>query len=76
MSKRKMRHGLVLLVLLLVLVTAVVALAADGLTPEQVAAAEREFTYTTAGDVAAGRLAAERYWLYTHTIHEIVAAER
>lgn len=76
MLQKRFGAVLVLLALALVLVTAAVAVAADGLTPEEVAAAEREFTYTTAEDVAAGKLAAERYWLYAHTMQEIVAAER
>ena len=76
MSQKQKRYGLVLLVLLLVLVTTATVFAADGMTPEQVAAAEREFTYTTAEDVEAGRVAAEEYWMRTHTLHAHVAAER
>lgn len=66
---------LVLSVLLLMFANVVVAEGGD-LTPEQVAAMEREFTYTTAEDVAAGRVAAERYWMRTHTIYQVAAAER
>ena len=76
MVQRMIRNVLVLLVLSWVLATGAVALAEDGPTPEQVAMAEREFTYTTVEAVAAGQLAAERYWLYTHTIYEIIAADR
>lgn len=76
MSGKFVRSLLGLILAMLVLATVRSASAGDGLTPEEVAAAEREFTYTTAEDVAKGRLAAERYWLYTYTLPEILAAER
>ncbi|MDT8304722.1 MAG: hypothetical protein RRC07_02200 [Anaerolineae bacterium] len=45
-------------------------------TLADVAAIEREVTYTTAEDVAAGKRAADRYWLTHVTIYEVAAAER
>ena len=67
----------VLAVLLILLVTgSVVAMGGSDWTQEDVAAIEREYTYTTAEAVAAGKRAANRYWLMHYTIYEVAAAER
>lgn len=76
MLQKNVRNFLLLLSLFLLLATAIPALAGSDLTHEDVAAAEREYTYTTAEAVAAGKQAAENYWLNAHVIHEVAAAER
>lgn len=73
---KTMRNALLLSLLLLLLAAGAVAVAGNDLTHAEVAAIEREYTYTTAEDVAAGRRAAERYWLRNYTIHEVAAADR
>ena len=77
MSQKKIRLSLLLLlcIALLTVTGSTLALNRD-ITHEEVAAAEREYSYTTAETVEAGRRAAERYWLYAYTIHEVTAAER
>ena len=74
MSQRMIRNVTVPLALPWVLATGATDLAEDSPRLEHVATAERKCT--TVEDVAAGRLAAERYWLYTHTIYGIIAPHR
>lgn len=76
MSRKNLRTLLILLSLFLLLATAASVLAGGDLTHEDVAAAEREYTYTTAEAVEEGRRAAEHYWLTNVVIHQVAAAER
>lgn len=76
MSETKIRAFLTLLALFLLLAAAVPALAGGGWTHEELAAVEREYTYTTAEAVAAGRRAAERYGLYHDLLPQLQVSDR
>ena len=76
MCQSKLVNNLLLLCLLLALLMGATVQAGSDLTHEEVAAVEREYTYTTAAAVAAGQRAAERYWQNEYRYRDLIAAER
>jgi hypothetical protein len=76
MNQKRVKCTLLALLLILLVTGVAAGFAGDDWTQEDVAAIEREYTYTTAEAVAAGKRAAERYWLTHYTIYEVAAAER
>lgn len=76
MNPKTVRRTVLAVVLILLVTGSVVAMGGNDWTQEDVAAIEREYTYTTAGAVAAGKRAADRYWLMHYTIYEVAAVER